>query len=205
MAKPRAKQSATVELPRAALRRADALVPYPNNPRKHSDAHILEVMGSILEFGWTNPILADEFIRAGHARQKAALKIYQQGKSIRLPGGLVLPKGFVPVIDCTGWTEAQRRAYILADNKLTENAEWDKDLLGAELAALKDLGTDLSLIGFSDKEQQRLLPGGSDPGGGFRLDSAYQILIECADEAEQLRLLERLQADGIKNCRALIA
>jgi len=121
------------------LRRADELVPYPRNARKHTDAHIAEVMGSILEFGWTAPILADDFIRAGHARTKAALRIYEQGRTIRLPNGTELPPGMVPVIDCTGWTDAQKRAYVLADNKLTENADWDEDLLRLELGELKGL------------------------------------------------------------------
>src|SRR5579862_2825424 len=136
-------KTATAVTARIELRRADSLLPYPRNARKHSNAHIAEVMGSIVEFGWTNPILADEFIRAGHARQKAALRLYEQGKTIRLPSGAELPIGMVPVIDCTGWTDAQKRAYVLADNKLTENAEWDEDLLRLELGELKGLNFNL--------------------------------------------------------------
>jgi hypothetical protein len=111
--------------PLVELRPVDALVPYARNARKHSDAQVREIAASIVEFGWTNPILADDVIRAGHGRQKAAQLLYAQGKTIRLPNGAEIPRGTVPVIDCTGWSEAQKRAYVLADNKLAENAEWD--------------------------------------------------------------------------------
>jgi ParB-like chromosome segregation protein Spo0J len=111
----------------------------------------------------------------------------------------------VPVIIAKGWSEEQCRAYTLADNKLALNSSWDDEVLGGELADLKELGADLSMIGFSEKELERFLPGEPEDGGGdLDLESAYQVLIECADEAEQRKLLERLQKDGIK-CRALIA
>jgi hypothetical protein len=109
------------------------------------------------------------------------------------------------VIVARGWSDAQCRAYTLADNKLALNSSWDSEILGEELTELRDLGADLELIGFSEKELARYLPP-EDPAGGeqISLDPKYEVLIGCADEAAQLALLERLQQDGLKR-RALIA
>ena len=100
------------------------LIPYANNPRTHSEAQVAQIAKSIEEFGFTNPILVDTKagILAGHGRLRAAQK-------------LGLSK--VPVLVLDRLTETQKRAYILADNKLAENAGWDEELLAAELEALK--------------------------------------------------------------------
>lgn len=115
------------------------LIPYARNARTHSDEQVAQIAASIKEFGWTNPILVDgeNGIIAGHGRLAAARK---------------LGNTEVPVIELTGLSEAQKRAYILADNKLALNAGWDIDLLAEELKELKDLDFDLELTGFSDKE-----------------------------------------------------
>jgi ParB-like chromosome segregation protein Spo0J len=168
------------------------LKPYAANARKHSPEQIKQLRKAIGEFGWTIPILArpDGTIIAGHGRLEAG----------RLQGFKE-----VPVIVARGWSDQQCRAYALADNKLALNSSWDSEILGEELAELRDLGADLDLIGFSEKELARYLPP-EDPAGGeqINLDPKYEVLIECADEAAQLALLERLQKDGLK-CRALIA
>ena len=115
------------------------LIPYARNARTHSDEQVAQIAASIKEFGWTNPILVDgdNGIIAGHGRLAAARK---------------LGNTEVPVIELTGLSEAQKRAYILADNKLALNAGWDIDLLAEELKELKDLNFDLELTGFSDNE-----------------------------------------------------
>jgi DNA modification methylase len=115
------------------------LIPYARNAGTHSDDQVVQIAASIKEFGWTNPILVDgdNGIIAGHGRLAAARK---------------LGNTEVPVIELTGLSEAQKRAYILADNKLALNAGWDIDLLAEELKELKDLNFDLELTGFSDKE-----------------------------------------------------
>lgn len=118
-------------------RRAVAsLVPYANNARTHSDEQVAELVASIREWGWTTPVLVDEDggIIAGHGRILAAVKL-----------GIL----DVPVMVARGWTEAQRRAYVIADNQLAANAGWDKDLLKVEFGALQGLGFDFSLTGFS--------------------------------------------------------
>jgi len=120
-------------------RQISDLIPYARNARTHSDEQVAQIAASIKEFGWTNPILVDgdNGIIAGHGRLAAARK---------------LGNTEVPVIELTGLSEAQKRAYILADNKLALNAGWDIDLLAEELKELKDLNFDLELTGFSDKE-----------------------------------------------------
>jgi len=120
------------------------LVPYAANARTHSEQQIAQIAASITEFGFTNPILsgADNIIIAGHGRLLAAQK-------------LGIDK--VPVIVLEHLDEAQRRALVIADNKLAENAGWDEELLRLELAALDDLDFDLDLMGFSDEELENLL------------------------------------------------
>jgi DNA modification methylase len=115
------------------------LVPYARNARTHSDAQVGQIAASIREWGWTNPVLVaeDGTIIAGHGRVLAAQK---------------LRIAQVPVMVATGWTEAQRRAYTIADNKLTLNGGWDQELLGLEIGELEVLGFDLDLIGFSNEE-----------------------------------------------------
>jgi site-specific DNA-methyltransferase (adenine-specific) len=120
------------------------LVPYANNPRTHSEKQVTQVASSIKEFGFNNPILLDEGkgIIAGHGRLAAAKKLGLES---------------VPTITLKGLTEAQRKAYVIADNKLTENSEWDYDLLAVEVERLKELDFDLDLTGFDDDELETLL------------------------------------------------
>jgi DNA modification methylase len=122
----------------------DKLIPFARNPRTHSDAQIAQIAASIAEFGFNNPILVDTKagIIAGHGRLLAARKL-----------GLTE----VPVIVLDHLTEAQKRAYIIADNQLALNAGWDEDLLRAELTALQEEEFDLDVIGFEDEELARLL------------------------------------------------
>jgi DNA modification methylase len=121
------------------------LVPYARNARTHSPAQVAKIAASIEEWGWTNPVLVDESgnIIAGHGRVLAARKL-----------GIA----DVPVMVASGWTEAQQRAYVLADNRLALDAGWDEDLLRSELVELGELGFDLPLTGFSDAELGKLMP-----------------------------------------------
>src|SRR5690349_3967453 len=111
---------------RERLERLDRLKPAQINPRTHSEQQVRQVADSILEFGWTNPILYDyraEETVAGHGRQLAAALIYSEGGVIHMApgpkaGGRQLPPSMVPVVSCTGWSPEQRKAYLLADNQL---------------------------------------------------------------------------------------
>lgn len=126
--------------------RVDALIPYARNSRTHSEAQVAQVAASIREFGFTNPVLidADGGIIAGHGRVMAARK---------------LGMDTVPAIRIDYMTEAQKRAYIIADNKLALNAGWDDELLALELGDLMGEGFDLSLTGFNDDELAMLRIG----------------------------------------------
>ena len=122
----------------------DRLRPYERNPRTHSEAQVDQIAASMVEFGWTNPILIDENagILAGHGRLLAARKL-----------GLAE----VPVIRFEHLNEAQKRAYLIADNQLALQAGWNEELLAAELAWLRDEHFDLDLAGFDASELERLL------------------------------------------------
>ena len=128
----------------------DRLLPYASNARMHSDAQINQVASSMITFGFTNPILVDsaDGIIAGHCRLSAAKKI-----------GLEK----VPVVVLDHLSDAQRRAYILADNRLAEEGAWDEDILAAELARLHEEEFDLEVIGFSDEELADLDIGIEEP------------------------------------------
>jgi DNA modification methylase len=125
-------------------RSVESLIPYARNARTHSDEQVAQIAASIKEWGWTTPVLVDETgqIIAGHGRVMAARKLGIEE---------------IPVMVATGWTEAQRRAYVLADNQLAANAGWDMDLLKVELGDLGEAGFDLDLIGFDDKMLAGLL------------------------------------------------
>jgi ParB-like chromosome segregation protein Spo0J len=127
------------------------LIPYARNARTHSAAQVALIAGSIREYGFTNPVLVDgeSGIIAGHGRVMAARQL-----------GLTT----VPVIELAHLTAAQKQAYILADNKLAEQAGWDKDLLALEVGELNALGLDLTSIGFDAGEIDALLRHGeADP------------------------------------------
>jgi len=125
-------------------RKVSSLIPYARNARTHSEEQVAKIAASIREWGWTTPVLVDEAggIIAGHCRVLAARKLKITD---------------VPVMVAAGWTEAQKRAYVLADNQLALNAGWDKDLLRVELGDLKLEGFDLGLVGFSELELGALL------------------------------------------------
>lgn len=122
---------------RVERRPLDALIPYARNARTHSDEQVAQIAASMREWGWTNPVLVDEAgtIIAGHGRIMAARKL-----------------GFTeaPVMVAEGWSEAQKRAYVLADNQLAMNAGWDADLLSTELKGLDAEGFELDLLGFGN-------------------------------------------------------
>jgi hypothetical protein len=133
-----------------------ALVPAARNARTHSKEQIMQLAASIEEWGWTIPVLIDEAggIIAGHGRVLAAHRLSIED---------------VPVMVAAGWSDAKKRAYMLADNKLTLNAEWDLDRLAIEIAELRASDFDVSLIGFNESEIEDLLKadeGGEKTGAG---------------------------------------
>ena len=128
-------------------KKVSELVPYINNARTHNNEQVDQICASINEYGFTNPLLIDEknSIIAGHGRLLAAKKLKMKE---------------VPCIVLCGLTEAQKKAYIIADNKLALNAGWNDELLKIEFENLKELDFDLNLTGFSADEIDEILGEG---------------------------------------------
>ncbi len=127
------------------------LTPYARNSRTHSDEQVAQICASIKEFGWTNPILIDEEdgIIAGHGRLMAAQRLKEQQ---------------VPTIRLEGLTKAQKKAYVIADNKLALNAGWNEEMLAIELEDLDEMDYDLSLLGFTDEELNNIIQQDDEDG-----------------------------------------
>jgi hypothetical protein len=128
------------------------LIPYARNARTHSEEQIAQIAASMCEWGWTNPVLIDSDgqILAGHGRVLAARKLgYEE----------------CPVMIAEGWTQAQKRAYVIADNKLALNASWDEEMLRLEMADLQDLGFELDLTGFDADALADLFEGEEHDAG----------------------------------------
>lgn len=152
----------------------DDLIPYVNNTRTHSEEQVNQIASSIKEFSFTNPVLIDEQggLIAGHGRVMGAKKL-----------GLKE----VPTITLNNLTEAQKKAYIIADNKIALNAGWDEELLKIELQALQEMDFDLSLTGFSDEELK-----------DFNLDIEDQIIINEENPYSQKVEIPIYEPDGEK-------
>lgn len=148
----------------------DDLIPYALNSRTHSDAQVTQIAASIKEFGFLNPIIVDgdNGIIAGHGRVMAAKKL-----------GMTE----LPVVEADHLTDAQRKAYVIADNRLALNAGWDTEILSTEIQDLHDLSFDLELLGFDTKELDELLhginfdPGTEDDQG--KLDQLEPKIVTC--------------------------
>lgn len=130
-------------------KRTKELIPYVNNSRTHDEKQVNQIASSIKEFGFTNPLLIDEkgSIIAGHGRLMAANK---------------LKMAEVPCIVLEGLTEAQKKAYVIADNKLALNAGWDEELLKLEIEGLKEVGFGIDILGFDSDELEKMLNLGFD-------------------------------------------
>lgn len=170
------------------LKPVNELLPYARNSRTHSPEQVSQIVRSIQQFGFTNPILCDEAgqIIAGHGRVMAAKK-------------LSLTK--VPVITARGWSEAQKKAYVIADNKLALNAGWDLEVLASEIKALDDMDFDLTLTGFSADELGDLIidlnPEEKEGGKDGELNTVIQFNIVFDDEGQQekwFQFVRRLKA-----------
>jgi ParB-like chromosome segregation protein Spo0J len=167
------------------------LIPYARNSRTHNDAQVAQIAASIKEFGWTNPVLLDgtNGIIAGHGRVMAAQKLGETE---------------VPTIELSHMDENQKRAYIIADNKLALNAGWDNEMLALEVADLKDAGYDLGLTGFS-LDEIAALNGDENIDEDFKepIDESRNLLmIECQGERELETLYEEMQQRGFE-CKIL--
>ena len=168
------------------------LIPDARNSRTHSEAQIAAIAGSIAEFRWTSPILINgkNKILSGHARVLAARK-------------LGIEKA--PCVRLTHLTEAQERAYVIADNRLAEfGSGWDAEILKIEVDELKRLDFDFKKIGWDEPELEIILNPkdkiNSSPE--VKIKTQWLIIIECKDESEQIKILEKCLAEDW-NCKAM--
>jgi DNA modification methylase len=179
----------------------EKLIPFARNARTHSDEQVAQIAASIAEFGWTNPILvgADGIVIAGHARLLAARKLRMTE---------------VPVIVLDYLTETQRRALVLADNRLAMNAGWDEEMLRVELESLQEDGFNLDLVGFTDDELADLLAEPETEPAGLTDEDAVPETPETAitvpgdlwmlgehrllcGDATQMESVEKILASGL--------
>jgi hypothetical protein len=167
------------------------LIPYARNSRTHSDAQVAQIAASIKEFGWTNPVLLDgeNGIIAGHGRIMAASKLGEKE---------------VPTIELSHMNENQKRAYIIADNKLALNAGWDNEMLALEIADLKDAGYDLGLTGFSMDEIEELNPEETENTYTQKVDApTYEPsgekpdVKDLYDDANAFNLIEKIKSSKL--------
>lgn len=178
----------------------DALIPYARNSRTHGPEQVADLARSIEQFGFTNPVLIDEHntLIAGHGRVMAAQRM-----------GLAV----VPAIRLPHLTDAQRRAYVIADNKLAEQAGWDMATLAREVEDLMAESFDVSLLGFGDDELAALLDLPAEepeqdtptpaPEKPFNYQEKYAVLVDCKDEAHQAEVYDKLAAQGY-TCKVLV-
>lgn len=169
------------------------LIPYARNARTHSEQQVAQIAGSIQEFGFNNPVLIDgqNSIIAGHGRVLAAQR---------------LKLDTVPCIRLTHLSDAQRRAYILADNRIAMNSGWDTEMLANELSDLHADDLDLGLLGFDPDELGKLLDLPAEPKEEAIPESVYSnqygVIVVCESEQEQQQIYERLMAEGL-NCKVV--
>jgi ParB-like chromosome segregation protein Spo0J len=177
------------------FKKIDDLMPYINNARTHSITQINQIAASIKEFGFTQPILIDNtnMIIAGHGRLEAARKLkYKELPCVLLTETL---------------TEQQKRAYIIADNKLSLNSGWDYELLKLEMEMLSEADYNMELLGFESTELSSTM--GLDDGEikepmikDLDYKEVYEIIVECKDENQQQAIYDKLTQEGLK-CRVL--
>ena len=173
-------------------RSIDDLIPYVNNSRTHSDEQVTQIASSIREFSFTNPVLIDEQggIIAGHGRLMAAKKLKLEQ---------------VPTITLVGLSDAQRKAYVIADNKLALNAEWDFDLLKIEIESLQEDDFKLDLLSFDVDELNEILgfddiaeEDEEEPEQDYEdnYKEQYGVIIMCKSAEEQEKIFNKMQQNG---------
>ena len=162
----------------------DRLAPYDRNARTHTEAQIDQLAASIEQFGMGGAIVArGGVIAKGHGTPAAIRKLYADGRRIYPPPGQAegaepFPAGTVPVLDASGWTDVQFRAFAIADNRLALDAGWNEDLLTDELVALLGDEFDLTLLGFGDDELAKLLDNDEATAGLTDEDAIPALPIE---------------------------
>ena len=176
------------DFPEAKVVSTDSLIPYAMNSRTHSDKQIDQIAASIKEFGFLNPVIVDgeNGIIAGHGRVMAAKK---------------LGMAELPVVEAKHLTEAQKKAYVIADNKLAMNADWDYDVIRAEINVLDEFKFNLDLLGFNESELDEIVNGWSSDialpeSPKETKDSKIVITCRDIDKDDLLGVIEKAVSDS---------
>ena len=175
----------------------DSVRGYERNAKTHSAKQIQALAEAIDSFGLVGGIVVrDGVIAKGHGTLAAIKLLIAKGKEIYPPpgreqGAQPYPSGNIPIIDASGWTESQFKAYLLADNRLAEKSGWDRDLLRIELAELSAIDFDIEVTGFSLRDLDALEP---QTGGGDGMK--YKLIIDCESEEAQQAMIKTFEAQG---------
>ncbi len=180
------------------------LSPYARNARTHKPAQIAKLKVSLLQYGWTNPLLIAETPKgatliAGHGRLIAALELRDEGKCPPLTPSI----DQAPTVDLSHLSPTQRRGYVLADNRLAIEAGWNRELLASEFKGLELDGFDILFTGFTKDEVKRANGTRWNANSGLGPGMAYQVVVDANDEQHQAALLKRFKAEGLK-CKPII-
>jgi hypothetical protein len=210
--------------PKITLRKVEDLKPDPRNARTHSDAQIDQLAGAIARFGYTVPGVHDEndVVRIGNGRLAAVKLIYERGGKVYLApgqanGGKAIPVGTIPIMDGSGYTEAEWTALALGDNQLALQAGWDLEQLTTQLDELAAVDFALTDIGF-DQAALDALAAGPDPEAGpgrqmggeledstFSHEDQFAVIVRCKDAAEQEARFNRLRDEfGPDNVKVVV-
>lgn len=183
----------TLQKLKIVYKKTDSLIPYANNSRTHSEQQVGQIAASLKEFGWANPILLDgeNGIIAGHGRLLAAQKLGQTE---------------VPTIELAHLSDTQKRAYVIADNKLALNAGWDNEMLILEMQTLQRAGYGMDVLGFDDAELKNLFGNMDDSNDDDFKEPVDEnrnlLMIECEGERELEKLFAEMQERGFE-CKIL--
>lgn len=176
----------------------DSVAPYERNAKTHEGKQVRAIAESIDSFGLVGGIvIRDGVIAKGHGTLAAIKLLLAKGKEIYPPpgksaGAQPYPAGKIPVIDASGWTMSQFRAYVLADNRLAEKSGWDRELLRSELSELNEIDDfDIELTGFTIGDLNALDP--EPPAGDGK---KYKLIIDCESEEAQQAMIETFEAQG---------
>jgi ParB-like chromosome segregation protein Spo0J len=185
-----AKQEKQDKFPLIKAAQVADLIPYARNSRTHSEEQITQIAASIKEFGFLNPVIIDgeNGIIAGHGRVMAAKKL-----------GMIE----VPAVEASHLTDAQRRAYIIADNKLALNAGWDYEILRVEFEELSETNFNLDLTGFDNQELLKILDENLsfDDEEKKQISDAedkFQLLVEYQNENELQKAFDQAKEKGLQ-------
>ena len=158
------------------LKKIKGLIPYARNSKAHPEAQISRLMSVIQEYGFTQPlIVVGNDVKAGHCRLTAVQRLIEAGESIypapgKKGGAVAFEAGMIPTIDATGWSETQAKAYVIADNKIAESAEWLQDILALELEDIRLDDFSLDLTGFEQADLDAIFEDAAGGGENFSGD-----------------------------------